>query len=144
MCFVVQMTLEEDTLSREQRLLNRQVISLLPLPVDDLYVFPKVGVLAKAVSDVVSAPLKMVSNAVGLRQARQKYVRQTVRAELFLKKHRQSEIGDLPDRMLRFYRKMKYDDINVTNGSDMKKVIHLIHMNVIHAMHIEHSLKIRA
>ena len=89
---------------------------------DDLYVFPKVGELAQAVAGVVCAPLKMVSNAVGLRQARQKYARQTMRAELFLKKHHKSEIADLPDRMLRFYKKMKYDDIDVTNGNDMKKV----------------------
>ncbi len=88
----------------------------MPFSTDPSYVFAKMKFeAAKVYTAIDGYEFKCVYKAVRVRQDQQKYVRQNMRADLFLQHHSKA-VGDIEGRLVTFCSKMNWD----TN--DLKKV----------------------
>ena len=99
-------------------ILKRKVASLMPISTDPSHTIEKMKVYARDVyASIVGYEYKEVYKACRTRQDHQKYVRQNVRAEKFVERHRGlSRMDNIAERLTQFYIKMRWDQ------TDMKKV----------------------
>ena len=102
-------------------LLKRHVANIMPFSTDPSIEHPKMKVQAKLIFEVIDGyEFKEVYKATRARQDQQKYLKQNIRADIFMQQPNSQSMVNIDHRISSLYTKMKWDT------TDLKKVKHLI------------------